>query len=42
VHLAARQLRESEHADVGESGLFLQPLTILNPRFVRFNVTFDF
>ena len=33
---------QSEHADVGESGLFLQPLTILNPRFVRFNVTFDF
>ena len=26
----------------GDGSLFLQPLTILNPRFVRFNVTFDF
>jgi hypothetical protein len=26
----------------GDGRQFLQPLTILNPRFVRFNVTVDF
>jgi len=26
----------------GDGTQYLQPLTILNPRFARFNVTFDF
>jgi hypothetical protein len=32
----------SVQQNYGDGSLFLQPLTILNPRFVRFNVTFDF
>ena len=26
----------------GDGALWLRPTTIMNPRFVRFNVTFDF
>jgi hypothetical protein len=32
----------SYQQNYGDGTLYLQPLTILNPRFVRFNVTVDF